>query len=118
MAAAAVLRQFGLGNLRLEAFQRAEPVGPGQVRVAIRTVSLNYRDLLVIRGTYCPGLQLPLIPLSDAAGCVTEVGDGVDGLQPGDRVVTHTVPDSVEGPWFPTIRLTTYGGPAHGRMVS
>ena len=118
MAAAVVLRQFGLGNLRLEAFQRAEPVGPGQVRVAIRTVSLNYRDLLVIRGTYCPGLQLPLIPLSDAAGFVTEVGDGVDGLQPGDRVVTHTVPDWGEGPLLPAMRLTTLGGPAQGVLCS
>lgn len=115
MPAAIVLRQFGLGNLRRETLP-PETIGEGMVRVAVQAVSLNYRDLLVMRGTYSPGLELPLIPLSDAAGIVTEVSDGAGGLRPGDRVVTHVVPDWQDGPLLPTMRLTTLGGPAPGML--
>lgn len=115
MPAAIVLRQFGLGNLRAET-QLPEPIGDGLARVAIRALSLNHRDLLVMRGTYGPGLQLPLIPLSDAAGIVTEIGHGVGALRPGDRVVAHADPDWQEGPLLPAMRQTTLGGPAQGML--
>ncbi|WP_375761011.1 NAD(P)-dependent alcohol dehydrogenase [Corallococcus exercitus] len=59
--------------------------GPGQALVRIHAVSLNYRDLIITRGTY-PGLQLPLIPCSDGAGQVVAVGPGVTRVKPGDRV--------------------------------
>jgi len=45
--------------------------GPGEVLVRLRAASLNYRDLLIVRGHYSRSLPLPLIPLSDGAG---EVG--------------------------------------------
>ncbi|NPC72330.1 NAD(P)-dependent alcohol dehydrogenase [Corallococcus exiguus] len=59
--------------------------GPGQALVRIHAVSLNYRDLIIARGTY-PGLKLPLIPCSDGAGQVVAVGSGVTRVKPGDRV--------------------------------
>ena len=59
------LSRFGVGNLRLEQLP-PEPLGAGMVRVAFAAVSLNHRDLLVIRGAYGPDLPLPLIPCSDA----------------------------------------------------
>ncbi|RKG82182.1 NAD(P)-dependent alcohol dehydrogenase [Corallococcus exercitus] len=59
--------------------------GPGQALVRIHAVSLNYRDLIITRGTY-PGLKLPLIPCSDGAGQVVAVGPGVTRVKPGDRV--------------------------------
>ena len=107
------LSRFGVGNLRLEQFP-SEPLGAGMVRVAFAAVSLNHRDLLVIRGVYGPDLPLPLIPCSDGAGVVVEVGDGAGGLSPGDRVCTHMVPDWLDGPLEPRMRLTTLGGPAQG----
>jgi NADPH:quinone reductase-like Zn-dependent oxidoreductase len=107
------LSRFGVGNLRLEQLP-PEPLGAGMVRVAFAAVSLNHRDLLVIRGVYGPDLPLPLIPCSDAAGVVVEVGDDVCGLGPGDRVCTHMVPDWSNGPLEPRMRLTTLGGPAQG----
>ena len=61
------LSRFGVGNLRLEQLP-PEPLSLGMVRVAFAAVSLNHRDLLVIRGAYGPDLTLPLIPCSDAAG--------------------------------------------------
>jgi NADPH:quinone reductase-like Zn-dependent oxidoreductase len=107
------LSRFGVGNLRLEQLP-PEPLGAGMVRVAFAAVSLNHRDLLVIRGNYGPDLPLPLIPCSDAAGVVVEVGDGAGGPAPGDRVCTHMVPDWLDGPLEPRMRLTTLGGPAQG----
>lgn len=68
--------------------ERPEPVpGRGEVRLAMRASSLNYRDLLVPAKGYGARMKdLPLILLSDGCGVVDAVGDGVTGLRPGDRV--------------------------------
>jgi NADPH:quinone reductase-like Zn-dependent oxidoreductase len=116
MPQAIVTRQFGLGNLRVETWPE-EAVGRGLVRVSVRAVSLNQIDLLVIRGIYDPGLELPLIPLSDGAGVVTETGDDVVDLRPGDRVVVHAVPDWLDGPATPAVSRTTLGASAHGLLA-
>lgn len=62
--------------------------GPGQVVVRLRAASLNYRDQLVVNGTYfgSPNTR-ELIPLSDGAGDVAAVGPGVSRFRVGDRVV-------------------------------
>jgi NADPH:quinone reductase-like Zn-dependent oxidoreductase len=111
------INKFGLANLALT--ERApEPIGQGQVRVAIKAVSLNYRDILVARGTYAPDLLLPLIPCSDGAGQVIEVGEGVTDIAPGARVCTHMTPDWIDGPFRSTARATTLGGPADGVLCA
>jgi NADPH:quinone reductase-like Zn-dependent oxidoreductase len=57
------------------------------VLVRIRATSLNYRDQLVVTGTYFTGPNTrDLIPLSDGAGDVTAVGAGVSRVRVGDRV--------------------------------
>jgi NADPH:quinone reductase-like Zn-dependent oxidoreductase len=48
--------------------------------------SLNYRDLMVVRGQYSARLPLPLTPLSDGVGHVVDVGEGVTRVKVGDRV--------------------------------
>src|SRR5215510_8331005 len=58
----------------------------GEVLIRVHAVSLNYRDLLIADGRYQRGLKLPLIPISDGAGEVVEVGDGVTRVKTGDRV--------------------------------
>ena len=75
----------GIDALRLAERPEAKP-GPGQALVKIKAVSLNYRDLVVVKGGYGRGLKLPLVPASDGAGEVLEVGAGVTRVQPGDRV--------------------------------
>jgi NADPH:quinone reductase-like Zn-dependent oxidoreductase len=61
--------------------------GYGQVLVRVRAVSLNYRDQLVASGTYFSGPNTrDLIPLSDGAGDVAAVGEGVFRVRVGDRV--------------------------------
>ena len=67
--------------------EREEPrAGYGQVVVKMRAASLNFRDLSVARGAYGRGMTLPVIPLSDGAGEVVEVGPGVMRWKVGDRV--------------------------------
>jgi NADPH:quinone reductase-like Zn-dependent oxidoreductase len=64
-------------------------VSPGQVLIAVRAAALNHLDLWARRGL--PGLQFefPHIGGSDIAGVVEEVGDGVEGLTPGARVLVN-----------------------------
>jgi NADPH:quinone reductase-like Zn-dependent oxidoreductase len=113
MPLAVTLRRFGIGNLQSE-HRPPEVIGNQMVRVAVKAVALNYRDILVMRGTYGPGLALPLIPCSDAAGIVLDLGADVSDLRIGDRVCTHMIPDWRDGPLEPRMRLSTLGGPAQG----
>jgi NADPH:quinone reductase-like Zn-dependent oxidoreductase len=75
----------GIDALKLNQLAEAKP-GPGQVLVRVRATALNYRDLLVATGRYGTVGTLPLIPLSDGAGEIVAVGEGVTRWQPGDRV--------------------------------
>lgn len=79
------IRSFGIDNLVLA--ERPQPTpGYGQVMVKVRAASLNYRDLLMVKGLYNPRLPLPLIPFSDGVGDVIAVGEGVTRIKAGDRV--------------------------------
>ena len=73
-------------------------VGPGQVVIAVRATSLNYRDLMMVRGVYNPRIPLPCVPLSDGAGEVVEVGPGVTRFRVGDRVADCFMPGWESGP--------------------
>lgn len=53
-----LLKSFGIDGLSLEDVPDPQP-GPGQVLVKMRAWSLNYRDLLIVRGIYAPNLKLP-----------------------------------------------------------
>ena len=75
---------FGIDSLELVELPTAQP-GPGEVLVKIHAVSLNYRDLMMVKGLYNPKLHLPRIPCSDGAGEVAAVGEGVTAWKPGDR---------------------------------
>lgn len=90
------LSDFGFENLRLA--QRAEPRAHGdQVVVRVHAVSLNFRDLAVVRGHYNPGISLPLVPGSDGAGEVVAVGPDVTRFKVGDRVTTMMTRDWISG---------------------
>lgn len=80
----------GLDNLYLGSAMPPAP-GPGEIRVQLRAAALNFRDGLVAKGFF-PAAD-GLIPLSDGAGEVVEVGPGVAAFAPGDAVVSvfHTV---------------------------
>jgi NADPH:quinone reductase-like Zn-dependent oxidoreductase len=85
----------GVDGLQQVNFPEPTP-GIGQILVRVRAVSLNYRDTLVVNGQY-PGLMLPLIPLSDGAGEVAAVGEGVMRVKVGDRVAAIFFQDWIAG---------------------
>jgi len=88
----------GFDKLYLEDLPTPEP-GPGEVLVRMRAWSINYRDFSVAAGKYFGGaLKAPAVPLSDGAGEVTAVGDGVASVKPGDKVQSSFFPYWVEGP--------------------
>ena len=96
MKAFEVQSGFGLENLVM--VDRGEPTpGPGQVLIKMKAFSLNYRDLMVVMGTYNPRMRLPCVPLSDGAGEVVSIGDGVTRVKPGDRVAPIFMPKWIEG---------------------
>ena len=71
--------------MRGEAHEVPGP-GPGEVRIRQRAIGVNYLDIYLRRG-WIPGmLPLPGTPGQEAAGSVIDVGEGVHGLMPGDRV--------------------------------
>jgi NADPH:quinone reductase-like Zn-dependent oxidoreductase len=90
------LRTFALDSLAIA--ERPEPrPGPGEVLIRVRACSLNYRDLLIMKGLYNKKLPLPLVPLSDGAGEVIGVGEGVTRVKVGDRVAGCFMPAWIDG---------------------
>jgi len=81
-----VTNEFSIDGLTFDEIDVAAP-GFGRVVVAIKSVSLNYRDLLVVTGRYSPNLPKPLVIASDGAGEVIAVGEGVRKFKAGDRVI-------------------------------
>jgi NADPH:quinone reductase-like Zn-dependent oxidoreductase len=91
-------------------------VRAGQVLVRIRAVSLNSRDRAVVNGKYFGRpVARDLIPLSDAAGEVTAVGEGVTRFKPGDRVAATFFQTPPDGP--PFAERAALGSPLDGVMV-
>ncbi len=87
---------FGLDNLVLG--ERPEPVpGPGQVLLAMRAASLNYRDSVVVGGGYGKSVTPPLIPVSDGVGEVVATGPDADRLEVGERVCPMFFPEWYDG---------------------
>ena len=90
------------------------PLGESDVRVAVRALSLNYRDLMVLEGWLSRNLQLPTVPLSDCSGEVVEVGAGVTEFAVGDPVVSHYVADWQDGDFLDEYLGSTLGVPGPG----
>jgi len=82
--------QLPKGGAGIDALVKVERPNPEpayrQVVVKVNACSLNFRDLGIVRGTYRMPVRENLIPLSDGAGEVIEVGPGVTRVKVGDRV--------------------------------
>ncbi len=86
---AIVVRKFGPpAAMTIEDWPTPAP-GPGQIRVDVRAIDVNYPDLLVIGGTYQTLPPLPFVPGKAAAGVVSAVGEGVGHCRPGERVLVQ-----------------------------
>jgi NADPH:quinone reductase-like Zn-dependent oxidoreductase len=88
---------YGIESLAIAEVPRPGALGPGQVRVAVRAASINYRDLLFVKNVLNRGGNE--IPGSDGAGEVIEAAPDVWRVKVGDRVALTFHPDWLAGEW-------------------
>jgi NADPH:quinone reductase-like Zn-dependent oxidoreductase len=93
------------------------PLGPRDVRIAVRAASLNYRDLLIATGHYPGPLKTTPVPLSDGAGEVIEVGTAVTRARIGDRVAANCYPHWIGGPFVPEYNGNSVGMTVDGMLA-
>ena len=105
--------RFGIDNLELVDRPGPQP-GPGQALVEVRAASLNFRDVSMVEGMYDPDLIRPRVPLSDGAGEVVAVGEGVGRFSVGDRVAGAFMQGWMDGDFTPDEAATALGGPVDG----
>lgn len=85
---------------RLSIDEVEDPVpGPGEVVIDVAAAGLNFPDSLIIQGTYQFQPPLPFSPGGEAAGVVSAVGEGVDVVSVGDRVVAMSTHGAFAGKW-------------------
>ena len=93
--------QKGIASLRM--VERAEPKpGPGQALIAVKASALNRRDIAITEGKYLGTRPPTRIPLSDGAGDVIAVGDGVSNVKVGERVTAAHFSPWLEGDFDPS----------------
>jgi NADPH:quinone reductase-like Zn-dependent oxidoreductase len=66
------------------------PVGPGEVRIAVKAAGINFADTLARTGLYPDAPKVPCVVGYEVAGEVESVGNGVESVKPGDRVLAGT----------------------------
>ena len=107
---------FGIDSLEFAERPERQP-GPGEAKIKIRSVSFNYRDLMMVKGLYNPKMKLPRIPCSDGAGEVTAVGEGVTRCKPGDRVAGIFMQNWLDGAATPDKTKGALGGDIDGVLA-
>jgi NADPH:quinone reductase-like Zn-dependent oxidoreductase len=103
-AGPAAIRAWEVGERKgpdgLRLVERPAPVaGPGQAVIEVHTSAINARDRAIVGGAFPPNVAANRVPLSDGAGRVVAVGDGVTQVAVGDRVISTHFIDWLSGPW-------------------
>lgn len=88
----------------------------GEVRVALKSASLNHRELWISRGLY-PGMKTPAIMGADGAGVVDAVGEGVDATMVGKEVVLYPCSHWGDNPDYPSAEFGCLGMPFAGTFA-
>jgi NADPH:quinone reductase-like Zn-dependent oxidoreductase len=73
--------------------------GPGEVLMRVRATSLNARELMILRGDYPLPVKPDVVAVSDGAGEVADIGEGVTRVKVGDRVAASLFPLWLNGPF-------------------
>lgn len=111
------IQNFSLEGLTLVEREKPQPQ-KGEVLVRVHAVSLNYRDWMMLNGWYNPKQPLPLVPLSDGAGEIVALGEGVQSWKVGDRVAGCFFQKWLAGePVGADIRSSALGGPLPGMLA-
>jgi NADPH:quinone reductase-like Zn-dependent oxidoreductase len=89
----------GIDSLAIKDVPVPGAIAAGQIRIAMRAASINYRDTTIISGTWGPPGPQGLIPCSDGAGEIVEVAPDVSRFKVGERVALTFNPDWIGGPY-------------------
>jgi NADPH:quinone reductase-like Zn-dependent oxidoreductase len=116
MRAVELRDRFGIDSLHVVETPDPAP-GPGQVLLRMKAWSLNYRDLMLVKGQYNPRLRFPFVPLSDGVGEVTGVGAGVTRAKVGDRVAGCFMQGWIAGEVTDAKAKTALGGAIPGVLA-
>jgi NADPH:quinone reductase-like Zn-dependent oxidoreductase len=108
-------------SISLDALRLVERPDPSPSRheivLRIRAAGLNFRDLAMMRGSYHINVSPPLVPLSDGAGEVVEVGSAVTRFRNGDLACPTYLPDWQDGPLRADRIRRRLGGPTDGVLA-
>ena len=110
------IRQFGVDRLEHVELPMLQ-IAPGMVLIKVCAVSLNYRDLLMVKGLYNPKMVLPRVPCSDGAGEVVAIGEGVTRVRVGDRVCGIFMQRWLDGPLTAEKSKAALGGDVDGMLA-
>ena len=106
----------GIDDIRLHDEHDPRPQR-GEIVVRVRAVALNFRDIAMVRDKYPLPHKKGLIPLSDAAGEVLELGEGADSFKVGDRVMGSFHPRWFGGRMPPDVFKYSYGSEIDGWLA-
>lgn len=113
-----VYTTFGDGIDGLKLTESPEPkVKSNEVLVKMTAVSLNYRDLLVIKGVESWKPAEPRVPISDGVGEIVALGEEVSRFRLGDRVAGVFLPKWLDGELTPEKYVLPLGGAADGVLA-
>ncbi|MBL0184600.1 MAG: NAD(P)-dependent alcohol dehydrogenase [Candidatus Obscuribacter sp.] len=109
------LKSLSMQDIK-EGTRESQALAPDQVRIAVKAVSLNFREQLIAKGLYAPNLPLPVVPCSDGAGEVVEVGSKVTRFKVGDRVSPNFMPEWIDGDVTPEAAKGALGAFVDGML--
>jgi NADPH:quinone reductase-like Zn-dependent oxidoreductase len=110
------ITQFGVDHLERVELPMLQ-IAPRRVLIKVHAVSLNYRDLMMVKGFYNPKMALPRIPCSDGVGEVAAIGEGVDRVRVGDRVCGIFMQRWLDGPPTAEKSKAALGGDVDGMLA-
>jgi NADPH:quinone reductase len=87
---ALICKAWGLPETLVVEDIKDPQAGPGQVVIRVHAAGVNFPDALIIQNKYQFTPALPFVPGSECAGVVESIGEGVERVRPGDRVIALT----------------------------
>ena len=117
MKAYEIKEAIGIKGIVLNLDRQMPQPGYGEIKIRVRAASLNFRDLLIAKGGYRGGSKPSVIPLSDGAGEVVDVGPSVSRFKVGDRVAGAFFQGWTSGAITPDGITRALGGTVDGMLA-